>query len=331
MDNSQNASKDESFIYTVVIFLLHVQQQEKMNKMLEELNRELRQTNRFFPNNELVKTVQSLSDISSVEVKKGTKIFRCRLIGKEIENEFYKPILEDYVTLIKNFIPDFNEDAGIEERIKASVYFNNYPDELCKWEKAYEQFVEQYSKPSFWGYDEKGSDAPPPGSPTPGRINPDGISYLYAAEDIRTAILEVRPVPTQFVSVAQIELTEDIIVYSFTKPAPLDSDGTNLLSWADYGEISNYFANPNYGGKSYYLATQYVSEYIKQMKNSDGQVRFDGLSFRSSLNSEGTNIVLFDVSPSRKYRICNSAVYKVNDLLGNSTCVLPLSSPESSK
>lgn len=65
--------------------------------------------------------------------------------------------------------------------------------------------------------------------------------------------------------------------------------------------------------------------------NSDGQVRFDGLSFRSSLNPEGTNFVLFDVSPSRKYQICNSAVYQVNDLLDNSTCVLPLSLPESSK
>ena len=48
----------------------------------------------------------------------------------------------------------------------------------------------------FWGYDEKGSDAPPKGTASPGRINPDGISYLYAANDIQTAVLEVRPIPT---------------------------------------------------------------------------------------------------------------------------------------
>lgn len=97
----------------------------------------------------------------------------------------------------------------------------------------------------------------------------------------------------------------------------------------DYDEISRYFAMPNYGGKSYYLATQYISEYIKHMKNPEGQAMFDGLSFRSSLNPDGTNYVLFDVSPSRKYRICNSALYQVNDLFGNSTCILPMSIPQS--
>ena len=90
MDSEQNAfdfnSKD--FIYYVMIFLLHLQQQEKIDKMLDELNKELRQTNRFFPDSKLVEIVQSLSTISCLDVKKGTKLFRCRLIGKERENDF---------------------------------------------------------------------------------------------------------------------------------------------------------------------------------------------------------------------------------------------------
>jgi len=225
-------------------------------------------------------------------------------------------------------MPDFDENAGMSEWLKFSVYFNNRPDELCEWEKAYQQFVKHYSGISFWGYDEKNSDAPPPGKSAPGRINPDGISYLYAAEDIRTAILEVRSVPTQIISVAQIELTEDIKLYSFTKSSSSGSDGKDLLSWTDYGEISNYFSIPNYGGKSYYLATQYVSEYIKHMKNPEGQTMFDGLCLRSSLNPDGTNYVLFDVSPNRKYRICNSSLFQVKDLIGNFECILPMSVPQ---
>lgn len=325
MANEQNTSSSEYFIYYVMIFLLHLQQQEKIDKMLDELNKELRQTNRFFPDSKLVEIVQSLSTISCLEVKKGTKLFRCRLIRKEQENEFLKPLTDDYISLIKKFVPSFDVNGGMAEWLKSSVYLNDHPDIQSEWGKAYQQFVKRYSEATFWGYDEKNSDAPPPGYSAPGRINPDGISYLYAAEDIKTAILEVRPVPTQLVSVAQVELTEDIKVYSFTKPASLGDEGKDFLSWTEYGEISDYFALPNYGGKSYYLATQYISEFIKHMKNPEGQTMFDGLCFRSSLDSNGINYVLFDVSPSRKYRICNSSLFQVKDLLGNSECILPMS------
>ena len=193
------------------------------------------------------------------------------------------------------------------------------------WQERHEQLLEKYSKISFWGYDEKGSDAPPKGTASPGRINPDGISYLYAANDIQTAVLEVRPIPTQFVSVAQVELLEDVTIYSFIKPSSLEADKSDPFDWVDYDEISRYFGQPNYGGKSYYLATQYISEYIKHLKDSNDQTIFDGLCFRSSLNPSGTNYVLFDVSQSKKYRICNSSIYQVNDLLGNTSCILPLS------
>lgn len=329
MNTDENIYDKEYLISMTMLFILQLQQKERTNKMLEELNGELRQSNRFFPNSELMEIIQSLSNISTHKLKKGMKLFRCRLVDREKENNFLKSITDAYMMLVKDFMPDFDENAGKAEWLKFSVYFNDRPDELRKWEKAYQQFVDRYSKPSFWGYDEKNSDAPPPGTPTPGRINPDGISYLYVAEDIRTAILEVRPVPTQLISVAQIEITEDIEIYSFAKPVSPDSDGKDFFSWADYGEISDYFAVPNYGGKSYYLATQYISEYIKHMKNPEGMTMFDGLSFRSSLNPTGINYVLFDVSPSRKYRICNSALYQVNDLLGNSTCILPMSIPQS--
>lgn len=219
----------ESFMYYVMIFLLQLQQQEKIDKMLDELNKELSQANRFFPDSKLVETIQALSTMSCLEVKKGTKLFRCRLIGKEQENDFLKPITDAYIALIKKFFPIFDENEGVLEWIKFSVYINDHPDELCKWQKAYQQFVERYSEQSFWGYDEKNSDAPPPGYPSPGRINPAGISYLYVAEDVRTAVLEVRPVPTQLVSVAQVELTEDIKVYSFTKPLSPSEDGKDFF------------------------------------------------------------------------------------------------------
>lgn len=329
MDIEQNIPDKDSFESCVILFLLHLQQQEKTEKMIEELDKELRQVNRFFPDSKLIEIVQSLSALSCLDVKKGTKLIRCRLIVKEHENDFLRLFTEDCVSLIKSHMPTFDENGGKAELFKFSVHLNGCPEEQGKWEKAYQQCMERYTKPSFWGYDEKNSDAPPLGSPSPGRINPDGISYLYASNDIKTAIVEVRPVPTQLVSVAQVELTEDIKVYSFTKPTSLSENGTDLLSWSEYEDLSHYFAIPNYGGKSYYLATQYISEYIKHMKDSEGKAMFDGLCFRSSLNPDGTNYVLFDVSPSRKYRICNSSLCRVKDLLGNFEYILPIPASES--
>lgn len=240
MNSKQNFPEGENFAEYIMLFLLHLQQQEKTDKMIDDLDKELRQANRFFPNSKLIEVVHSLSALSRLEVKKGTKLIRCRLIAKEHENDFLKPFIDGYVSLIKSYVPTFDENAGRAEWLKLPAFFNAHPEELCKWEKAYQQYIEHYSKPSFWGYDEKDSDAPPPGFPTPGRINPDGISYLYASNDIKTAIVEVRPVPTQLVSVAQVELTEDIKVYSFTKPTLLDESGKDFLSWTEYGEISNY-------------------------------------------------------------------------------------------
>ena len=107
-------------------------------------------------------------------------------------------------------------NGGTDQELTFTLYFEAHPEELPRWEKACKQFIDSHSNVSFWGYDEEESDAPPIGSASPGRINPDG-----------------------------------------------------------------------------------------------------------------TNYVLFDVSSSRKYRICNSALYRVNDLLGNSTCILPMSIPQS--
>ena len=311
-----------------VLFALYLQQQEKTGEMILELDKELRLSNRFFPDSELTKIISSLSDISRLRVKKGTSLYRCRLIKKEDEDKFLGRITSDWISLAKQFVPTIDRNSEMGAWLTLGAYFNNHEDELPRWKAAHNQLMESYSRPSFWGYDKAGSDAPSQGVSSAGRINPDGISYLYAADDVKTAILEVRPVPTQFVNVAQIKVIEDINIYSFANPIAPDQEGMDWFSWIDYDEISKCFAQPNYGGSSYYLATQYLSEFIKHMKGPDGQASFDGLCFHSSLNSDGTNYVLFDTSDTKKYEICNSAVYQANDLLGNATCILPISKPQ---
>lgn len=320
MDSEESIFKNE---YARLILALLVQQQTEIEKMLEDLEKELRLSNRFFPNSELAQVIQSLASMSSCNIKKGTLLYRCRLIDKENEAEYRKRLTEPFLSVVRKFLPAFDGKTA-EEWIEFSLFFDQFPDEFIRLQEMNNQLSEQLSQPAFWGYDEIGSDAPPAGVSASGRVNPDGISYLYAAGDVRTAILEVRPVPTQYVSVAQIEVQEDITLYNFSKPMEVGEENKNLLAWTDYGEISRYFTRPCYGGSSYYLATQYISEYIKHIKGIDGRAAFDGLCFQSSLNCDGINYVLFDVSHEKKYRICNSSLYQVEDLLGNSKRILPI-------
>lgn len=327
MDKQQNFWDDENWL---IIFCFLIQRYAETGKMLRELEKELRLSNRFFPESKMIDTINLLAETSAIHLKKGTILYRCRLVSKENEDKLFGKFSGELLELFRSFIPTFDDKGGTDQELTFALYFEAHPEELPRWEIARKQFMDIHSNVSFWGYDEENSDVPPVGTASPGRINPDGIRYLYTADDIRTAILEVRPVPTQCVSVAQVEILEDISIFSFAKPLEIDSGGENLLSCVDYDEISRYFATPNYGGKSYYLATQYISEYIKHMKNPDGQTMFDGLCFRSSLNPDGTNYVLFDVSDdTKKYRICNSSLCQVKDLLGNFEYILPMPVSES--
>ncbi len=52
--------------------------------------------------------------------------------------------------------------------------------------------------------------APPAQKAKIGRINPQGISYLYLSNDKQTAILEVRPWLKQTVSVGYFKITSDL-------------------------------------------------------------------------------------------------------------------------
>ena len=52
---------------------------------------------------------------------------------------------------------------------------------------------------------------------------------------------------------------------------------------------------------------------------------FDGLCFKSSLDNEGLNYVLFDISETKKYKINNSSIYQMMDLTGKLQQQLPLS------
>jgi hypothetical protein len=153
---------------------------------------------------------------------------------------------------------------------------------------------------------------PPAELASAGRANPPGIAYLYMASNPETAINEVRPHPgsTVYVANCQIGVEKTIKVLDLCQPA----NKASILKFEEeyiphvirilkmlevFGEE---LSKPVLPDKSHieYVPTQYLCEFLKRQTRTlpDGKKEplFDGIRYKSSLNPDGFNIVLFDDS-----------------------------------
>jgi hypothetical protein len=138
----------------------------------------------------------------------------------------------------------------------------------------------------------------PPNDITPnGRANPNGISCLYAASDVETAIHEVRPHKGDLVVVAHFCIKKPILLADLRNPkntiSPFEM-GDNLADL--YKEmpfltvLGNELSKPIVPSEAdlEYLPSQYLCELVKSMG-------YKGIIYKSSL-AEGDNYALFDDS-----------------------------------
>ena len=87
------------------------------------------------------------------------------------------------------------------------------------------------NKKDFYGFDKSNSDAPPNAYAKEGRANPKGISYLYTAKDIKTAILEMRPQMQKMYNIATIEIIRDAKIFDFTySPEKIKEDEYSIVA-----------------------------------------------------------------------------------------------------
>ncbi len=153
--------------------------------------------------------------------------------------------------------------------------------------------------------------APPKHLASDGRLNPFGIPYLYLTTDTDTAVAELRPWMGSDVTVGLFNILKDLKVIDTTKDKSnlllhlrfVAKDGklTDIKHRAPdsytakekesqiWGDISSAFSIPVSPNdiKAKYLPTQYLSEVLKV-------AGYNGVIYKSSLNTKGHNIVLFD-------------------------------------
>lgn len=298
---------DETTYWFIMLFILLMYIDYNTQKLWESFAEEVKTKNRFFPESELLKKISDIAEKATCTISKGDILYRARDYTKQ---DFFK---NDMVIALSEIMKDefsnlefdatdiFNESA----MNIASIY-------LCGDEEKRRRITEKIdnllnNKKDFYGFDKSNSDAPPNAYAKEGRANPKGISYLYTAKDIKTAILEMRPQMQKMYNIATIEIIRDAKIFDFTySPEKIKEDEYSIV--ADLQRISEEFSKPNFGDQIEYAPTQFLCEYIKRLG-------FDGIKFKSAVSATGTNVLLFDVdAKTRVYDITGSKVYTVNTL-----------------
>lgn len=135
------------------------------------------------------------------------------------------------------------------------------------------------NKPPFYGYGKEESFVPPINLSRDMRANYRYIPYLYCANHPYTALVEVRPRLGAKVSVATVQVNEELTLLDFTLKSTskkITNPKINLFS-----DLSMLYSKPVSADDNLldYIPTQFVAEYAKKLG-------YDGIAFRSSLTPE---------------------------------------------
>lgn len=194
------------------------------------------------------------------------------------------------------------------ENLSYTKIFNNLGDEESLHK--INTFFEKYSKPGFYGFSARKSGNPSKQYRKDYRLSSKNDAYIYLAMDKDTAIYEMRPLIEQSYSVAEAISKKELRL-------------ANLRDVFEYKDIEDFnvscilkkISEPNTENDvRFYYITQRLSKFIK----SQG---FDGILYQSSLNKDGSNIMLFNAS---NVKFISSSVVNIKNINVGSEISLPL-------
>lgn len=261
------------------------------------LKYELNYKNRFFPDNNLLSDLLPYFRHVTVNLSatKNVTFFRAR--EKEITNSNNSKGVDHYLlNLLMSLQSKKETTSDIIQKLK-----DEYPES---------KQIEDMEN-GFYGYDASNSGAPPiPKSVVDGRANPNLISYLYLTEDPGTAIAEISPIPSAWISIGIFKLNQSLTLVDLSGES---NDGCS----GEYMQLSRLIAQSfsliAKNASDYYI-TQYVSEYIKKQG-------YDGIIYKSAKCVGKNNLVLFD---EEKVEAVGSELYEVDSAETTYHKVFPL-------
>lgn len=163
------------------------------------------------------------------------------------------------------------------------------------------------------GYPVKKMGVPPISLTTAGRTNSEGVQCLYLASDEETTFHEVRARDYDHVSVGEFIQVKDLRIVDlslFDKIGPFSIPDFDMTWFAiNIGiirKIGDEIAKPmrRFDRTLDYVPTQYICDYIKHLG-------YDGIKFKSTLVSGGTNYAIFD---EKKFACANVKVVRIGNI-----------------
>lgn len=156
-------------------------------------------------------------------------------------------------------------------------------------------------------YQDSAIGALPPPRAAAGRTNRQGVSVLYVASEIETALAEIRPHPSHLISVGGFRALKGLRVARFDLPiGPFSSSDTRLELFALIYHIDSLLSVPVIPEERHrYAATQLLADVLIRHG-------FEGVIYRSSVGS-GINLCAFDPW-AFEYDESTSAVKQVDRL-----------------
>lgn len=192
---------------------------------------------------------------------------------------------------------------------------NSYLDAAARLLRARIGYETKATPLSGWGdewhykpYEDGSLGAPPPYMAGNGRLNRQGVSFLYLATNEDTAISEVRPHPGHYVSVGAFENLRHLKIADFNSISIRDycESDKKLRQFVFLKNIDILFSMPIPPEERHrYSFPQFLSDVLRQMG-------FDGVAYRSSVGT-GINFTIFDPS-AFKYVADSSTVHEIEGL-----------------
>ena len=147
--------------------------------------------------------------------------------------------------------------------------------------------------------------APPIESMSLGRLNRMGVSYLYLATDIETALTEIRPDPGHKVSIGCFRTKQKLKIADLDQAFIAMAKTENTLEEYRYlNHIDQILSRAITRDERHrYLVTQFVSDGFRKLG-------YDGIFYSSSI-TDGQNLLIFNPD-NFEYVEYESSVYDIN-------------------
>ncbi|MDE0133119.1 MAG: HEPN-associated N-terminal domain-containing protein [bacterium] len=160
--------------------------------------------------------------------------------------------------------------------------------------------------------------SPDPSVAGPQRMSAAGVSCFYAAEDIYTAVEEIKVPPDQFLSVGRWSTTAPLLYADFATRLdlpclfdfPASEDRPFIGFLREFVQRLGRPARPDLGEANSYLATQVLAEYLRYSLPAGDRVGIDAVRYPSSIRENGVNWVIFgrpDRGQNPLIRLANNA------------------------